>query len=177
MDNPIISCIKPGIYVGNMIAARNEEILQREEIRNVVSVMKWEFPPQEREALYQKLGIIWKKFPIADHYEFTDSEGRLTTEIFPWMKIAELVYEEATLVHCEMGISRSTSLVIAYLVWGGMPFEPAFKLITDKHPITKPSFEVIESFLKHIGAFVPNLAEILYKDSERAYREIISRGL
>lgn len=171
-DGPIISCIQSGLYIGNAAAAADAEILRREKIKNVVSV--WD--GQSAEKLYKDLGIGWKKFPIND-CKFMNLEGKLTTEIFPWMKVGESVYEETILVHCERGISRSTSMVITYLVWGGMPFEKAFKLVTEKHPIAKPSPDVIESFLKHIGVHVPNLFEILDKDFERAHREIRNRGL
>lgn len=167
-SNKNISQIRPGLYVGDIFAGRQSNILSENEIKGVVSLRKWIFSP---ESTYHRLGIIWKRFFIVDNESFEDERQLLTSDIFPWIKEME-TDGKAVLIHCEMGISRSTACMITYLVWDGMSFADAFKLVREKHPITRPSFMVMESFLKNIGVAVPDLAEILSADYERAIQEI-----
>ena len=46
----------------------------------------------------------------------------------------------AVFVHCLVGMSRSSTIVIAYLISKGMNFKQAFELCKRKHQITNPNY-------------------------------------
>lgn len=167
-NNPrILSQIRPTLYIGNIWAAQQNSLLLEKDIKGVVSLAWWSSP----ETNYRKLNIDWKRFCIHDHENFEDEKKSLSSDIFPWIKQME-ADDKAVLIHCEMGISRSSACTIAYLIWDGMSFEEALKLVAEKHPIAFPSLLVMESFLSLINVEQPNLAEILFKEHKRAELEI-----
>lgn len=147
-----ISQVLAHLYISDCGLAGSRTTLVKYGIRRIVSVTHrdYDLPPNE---LCEQLGIRTKVFPIADTH-FTDDEGVLTGEIFPWVREAE-ENGEAVLVHCQAGMSRSPSFVVAYLVWKEMNPSEAIQLVLGKHPDASPWLNTMESFLHCVGASVP----------------------
>lgn len=56
------------------------------------------------------------------------------------------------LVHCNAGVSRSASVIIAYLIMKkGMSFDEAFKLVKDKRPAIQPNSGFLEQLRKLVS--------------------------
>lgn len=56
---------------------------------------------------------------------------------------------EAVLVVCGLGISRSATLVLAYLIEQGYSLPDAWNLLRTRHPIARPHPRLWTSLLKH----------------------------
>ena len=147
-----ISQVLPHLYVSDCLAAQSESILAGHNIKRILSVTKRDenLPPSE---ICQKLGIRTKVFRI-DDIAFVDEEEILTRDIFPWVRKA-IDSREVVLVHCRLGLSRSPSLIVAYLVWRGMSFNEAWEFVREKHPDINPWLDTMESFLQCVGANIP----------------------
>ena len=100
-----ISSIVPSLYLGNYEAATTEAILRKHNIRYVVSVIsnREAIPPELRHS-----GIIYKHFVKND----MPGEDMLTSfgEAVEYLTKA-IQANETVLVHCQMGISRSSTMV------------------------------------------------------------------
>ncbi|MFY9457647.1 MAG: dual specificity protein phosphatase [Candidatus Spechtbacterales bacterium] len=147
-----IGQVRPYIYISDCGSAQTRSILRDRNIRRIVSVTNRESSLPSYE-LCQELGIATKVFRIMDT-AFVDEEEVLVKDFFPWVREAE-ESGEAVIVHCVAGISRSPSFVVAYLVWRGMTFKDAWKLVKEKHPDAGPWLNTMESFLKCVGSSVP----------------------
>jgi len=150
---PSISQVNPHIYLSDIESAYSRSVLMKCNIKRIVSVTPHDEDGILRD-LCQSLGIEQMRFPIRDR-PFVDEKNTLANDILPWMHAAQESLE-VTLVHCGMGISRSPSLVITYLVWRGMSFGEALTLVQEKHLRTNPFPDVLDSFLKCIGLSVPD---------------------
>lgn len=53
--------------------------------------------------------------------------------------------QHRVLVHCFAGISRSTTICVAYLYECGMSFSEALHFVQAKHPIANPHAELLRS--------------------------------
>jgi len=147
-----ISQVLRHLYISDCVAAQSESVLAERSIRRIISITERaeNFPPSE---LCRSLGVRTKTFPIIDE-SFIDEEEVLVKDFFPWLHEA-IENRETVLVHCEMGLSRSPSFVVAYLVWEGMDPGEALRLVQKKHPDTSPWLDTMESFLGCVGANVP----------------------
>lgn len=139
---PIVSPIIRKLYLGNIIGASDKESLAKHQIKRVVSLTTVHYPPPE---LFQDLGIAHLKFPIPDTF-FKDPDERLVGEVLPWMQEADQ-RGLPLLVHCQGGISRSTSLLLTYLMWRGMNFKETYQLLREVYPRAAPKPSVLYSFL------------------------------
>lgn len=151
---PVISKIREALYLGNQLAAQDENLLLTNGIKRVVSVVEQpnRMPSPE---LCERLNLWHAQFRIpADEDEFEDEAGEVVNEIFPWIKDGETNLQPV-LVHCHGGISRSPSLVITYLVWDGTDFTSALNLVAGEHRLAAPSPPVLKSFLKCTGVDLP----------------------
>ena len=131
--------ISNGLYIGNVCAAHNDEWLKKEGITMVISVAReWDYLAQGKGK-----GVAFHYFDIDDSVnENRDRILRLFKEI------ALLIHRELTvrggkvLVHCNMGISRSSSVVLWYLehyVYPHLSHDAVLKWVTQKRPVVRPN--------------------------------------
>lgn len=124
---------KSGVGISDWEAANNEEELKKNRITAVVSVLQIDLKQKE---LYKKMGIKSLVFPAQDHDGFDLSRFFEAANEF----IASEVKTGNVLVHCAAGISRSTSIVISYLIkHHNMKFTEALKLCQSKRPCCCPN--------------------------------------
>ncbi|KAJ4961371.1 hypothetical protein NE237_021281 [Protea cynaroides] len=125
------SRITDHIYLGSDAIARNREILRQNGITHVLNCVGFVCPE------YFKNDLVYKTLWLQD----TPSED-ITSILYDVFDYFEDVREQGgrVLVHCYQGISRSTSLVIAYLMWrDDQSFEDAFQYVKAARGITNPN--------------------------------------
>lgn len=119
------------IYLGSDAVARNREVLREKGITHVLNCVGFVCPE------YFKQDLVYKTLWLQD--SFSEDITSILYDVFDYF---EEVREQGgrVLVHCCQGVSRSTSLVIAYLMWRkGQSFEDAFEYVKAARGITNPN--------------------------------------
>ncbi|KAF3796811.1 Protein-tyrosine-phosphatase [Nymphaea thermarum] len=119
------------IYLGGDAVAKNREILRQHGITHVLNCVGFVCPE------YFKSDLVYKTLWLHD----SPSED-ITSILYDVFDYFEDVREQGgrVLVHCCQGVSRSTSLVIAYLMWReGQSFDDAFQYVKAARGITNPN--------------------------------------
>jgi predicted protein tyrosine phosphatase len=110
--SPDASPIEPGLWLGNVCAATDSAFLTQYNITRIVNMaVEWNSLCEAKEARWQR-----RCFALDD---VTDSDaeatGRLLVEAAA--AVAELRAQGHTvLVHCNMGVSRSSAVVLRHLM-------------------------------------------------------------
>jgi predicted protein tyrosine phosphatase len=129
----------PGLYISSAAAARNKETLSRLGITHILIAAKGLYPAHLGEYNYMLLEVQdWAGEDLLYYFEeaikFID-EGRK---------------EGNVLVHCMAGVSRSASIVIAYIMHAEkVPFQVAFDKLKKARPIVHPN----EAFKRQLEIF------------------------
>ncbi|WRX14711.1 Dual specificity phosphatase [Theobroma cacao] len=125
------SRIADHIFLGSDAVAKNREILRKNGITHVLNCVGFVSPE------YFKNDLVYKTLWLQD----SPSED-ITSILYDVFDYFEDVREQGgrVLVHCCQGVSRSTSLVIAYLMWReGQSFEDAFQYVKAARGVTNPN--------------------------------------
>lgn len=125
------SKIADHIYLGSDAVAKNRETLRQNGITHVLNCVGFVSPE------YFKKDLVYKTLWLQD----SPSED-ITSILYDVFDYFEDVREQGgrVLVHCCQGVSRSTSLVIAYLMWrDGQSFEDAFQYVKAARGVTNPN--------------------------------------
>lgn len=119
------------VYLGGDAVARNRDILRQNGITHVLNCVGFVCPE------YFKSDLVYKTLWLQD----SPSED-ITSILYDVFDYFEDVREQGgrVLVHCCQGVSRSTSLVIAYLMWReGQSFDDAFQYVKAARRIANPN--------------------------------------
>ncbi|MQM13688.1 hypothetical protein Taro_046614 [Colocasia esculenta] len=119
------------IYVGGDAVARDREILRQNGITHVLNCVGNLCPEYFKADLAYK--TLWLQDSISED---------ITSILYDVFDYFEDVREQGgrVFVHCCQGVSRSTSLVIAYLMWRkGQSFDDAFQLVKAARGIANPN--------------------------------------
>lgn len=125
------SRISEHIYLGSEAVAKNREILRQHEITHVLNCVGFVCPE------FFKGDLVYKTLWLQDR----PSED-ITSILYDVFDYFEDVREQGgrVLVHCCQGVSRSTSLVIAYLMWKQrQSFDDAFQYVKAARGVTNPN--------------------------------------
>ena len=119
------------IYVGGDAVARDRDILRQNGITHILNCVGGSC------AEYFKPDLIYKTLWLTD----SPSED-ITSILYDVFDYFEEVREQGgrVFVHCHQGVSRSISLVIAYVMWRkGQSFDDAFRLVKAARGIANPN--------------------------------------
>lgn len=119
------------IYVGGDAVARDREILRQNGITHILNCVG------SSCSEYFKPDLVYKTLWLTD----SPSED-ITSILYDVFDYFEEVREQGgrVFVHCFQGVSRSISLVIAYVMWRkGQSFEDAFRLVKAARGIANPN--------------------------------------
>ncbi|XVF23798.1 hypothetical protein REPUB_Repub13aG0070100 [Reevesia pubescens] len=119
------------IYLGGDAVARDREILKQNRITHVLNCVGFVCPE------YFKADFAYRTLWLQD----SPSED-ITSILYDVFDYFEDVREQGgrVFVHCCQGVSRSTSLVIAYLMWReGQSFDDAFQYVKAARGIADPN--------------------------------------
>ncbi|KAL9265032.1 Protein-tyrosine-phosphatase MKP1-like protein [Drosera capensis] len=119
------------IYVGGDAVARDRDILKQNRITHVLNCVGFVCPE------YFKSDFVYRTLWLQD----SPSED-ITSILYDVFDYFEDVREQKgkVFVHCCQGVSRSTSLAIAYLMWReGRSFDDAFQYVKQARGIADPN--------------------------------------
>ncbi|XP_022765224.1 protein-tyrosine-phosphatase MKP1-like isoform X1 [Durio zibethinus] len=119
------------IYLGGDAVARDREILKQNGITHVLNCVGFVCPE------YFKADFVYRTLWLQD----SPSED-ITSILYDVFDYFEDVREQGgrVFVHCFQGVSRSTSLAIAYLMWReGQSFDDAFQYVKAARGIADPN--------------------------------------
>ncbi len=162
---PDFSGIKEGIFIGNAYsvvgnyATKESDLLDVLHISVVISALTEEEYEDYMISAEDFPGIVWHRFVIDD-----DEDEKISQHFFTVHEIISRALNEnkKVIVHCAAGMSRSPSLVIAYLmIENRWCYEEAFDFVKRRRPIIEPN----------IG-FVKQLKALEYK--LKSYRRLMS---
>ncbi|KAM7269798.1 hypothetical protein ACFE04_025295 [Oxalis oulophora] len=129
--NKECSRIDDHIYLGSEAVAKNRDVLKDNGITHVLNCVGFVCPE------YFKTDLVYKTLWLQD----SPSED-ITSILYDVFDYFEDVREQKgrVFVHCCQGVSRSTSLVIAYLMWReGRSFEDAFQFVKAAREVANPN--------------------------------------
>ena len=135
--------ILPNLYLGNHDAAQDPQLLKVYEITSILVCSKTLLSPFSEMIQYKQLNI-------AD--DIRQKIRPLFDEVFEW--IEQQCQKGKVFVHCWAGISRSPSLVIAYLMRKhNMSAKKALVFVKKKRPAIDPNqgfFSELEAYEKEL---------------------------
>eukprot|EP00644_Phytophthora_capsici_P015562 jgi/Phyca11/536984/estExt2_fgenesh1_pg.C_PHYCAscaffold_700028 len=160
-DDAEPSLILEHVFLGSRANARDKDLLQRLGVTHVLNVT----PPKKMDPVagvpnfFEKdKTFTYRRCPIFDN-KAEDISGVLEGCI-AFMDQAK--YYGRILVHCNKGVSRSSSMVVAYLMkQRSMTFEQALDFVVERRPVANPN-ESFRRQLQEIRAF-----EVLVDPSDR----------
>lgn len=122
--------IIPGLFISDSPCASNIKFLLDKNISHILICARELNPKFPKDFNYCKLDILdTKRFSLKPHLD----------QAIKFIKSA-LSSRENVLVHCNLGISRSSSIVIAYLIdQCDMSYTKAFRHLSKLHPIAYPN--------------------------------------
>ncbi|XP_077585285.1 dual specificity protein phosphatase 19-like [Stigmatopora nigra] len=126
-----VGVVRPYLLLGSQDAAHDMDTLQRYQVTHVLNVAYGVANPFPERLIYKSVQIL--DLPDAD----------VTCHVEECGAFIERAREEqngVVLVHCNAGVSRSSSVVMAYLMWReGLPFEEAFHQVKRARPCSQPN--------------------------------------
>jgi len=145
-SDPSYSLVAPYVYIGDKRMAKDKELMQTLGITHIVNVTKdirnyFDIPP-----------FKYLKCPC------DDTDVAMLNDHFD--KAADFIAEgvsegHAVLVHCQQGVSRSTSIVLAYLIKKqNLTLKEAYTKVRAARPEAKPK----QNFLSQLIAFEQKIA-------------------
>ena len=149
---PDFSGIKDGIFIGNAYsvignyATKEEDLLDALHIKVVISALTEDEYEDYMIASEDFPGITWHRLVIDD-----DQDERISEHFFTVYNIISKALSENknVIVHCAAGMSRSPSLVIAYLmIENRWCYEEAYNYVKSRRPIVEPNI----GFVKQLKA-------------------------
>ena len=137
-----VSCIIPGLFLSGIAVARNPIKLSDLGITKIVCCCMWsEFPPSDEIKSIQYFRVEVEDMSREPIDMFFDEACDFISE--------SLESNEGVLVHCRSGVSRSSTIVLAFLIQNmGMRLFDAFFLLRSKRSIVTPNIGFMGQLLK-----------------------------
>ena len=122
-----ISKITDKIYLGDIEGATNYNYFKNENIHNILSIVNE--PPEYPSSL--KINHKCLKFEDKDNTNIV----KYFQECIDFIEVSDKIY-----IHCLFGISRSPTIVIAYLIWKTHSnFENVYNFVKKRRPNIEPN--------------------------------------
>jgi protein-tyrosine phosphatase len=120
----------PGLFIGDIACASNRSFLLDHDITHILICAREAKPKFPNDFKYCKLDVVdMKWFDLCPYLE----------QALDFISTA-LSSGENVFVHCNKGISRSSAIVIAFLIGKcGMTYEKASRHLSKVHPISCPN--------------------------------------
>lgn len=139
-ENAVVSPILPFLFLGNERDAQDLDLLLRLNIGFVVNVTT------HLPLYHVNSGLRYKRLPATDNS--TQNLRQYFEEVFEFIEEA---YQsgQGVLVHCQAGVSRSATIVIAYLMKHTlMTMTDAYKYVRSRRPVMSPNLNFMGQLLE-----------------------------
>lgn len=137
-----MSEIIPNLWVGNLDLTYDLEFLRSAQITHIVTVLEREHGTHAMAAL--RVVQMSLRLDDLDDAPIYDTFSPACEFIDAALLEGGTVY-----VHCLMGISRSPTIVAAYLIWKrGIGLEEALRILRAARPIIEPNNGFLSALLK-----------------------------
>ncbi|CAJ1064338.1 uncharacterized protein si:dkey-175m17.7 [Xyrichtys novacula] len=139
-ENAVISAILPFLFLGNERDAQDLDLLIRLNIGYVVNVTT------HLPLYHVNAGLRYKRLPATDNSK--QNLRQYFEEVFEFIEEA---YQsgQGVLVHCQAGVSRSATIVIAYLMKHTlMTMTDAYKYVRSRRPVVSPNLNFMGQLLE-----------------------------
>jgi protein-tyrosine phosphatase len=152
------SAIRANFFLGNFQAGKSESFLRERGITHVLEF--FDSPRRRNPVLSESTRIVHKQMFLEDrsHARLADVES----EAFAFIDAALAQQRGKVLVHCTMGVSRSASVVMLYLMRREtLTYRTAYEQVYSKRPCIDPN----ASFRYHFflgGQFVALCRSVLF---------------
>lgn len=124
------------LYLAGDLVARNEQQLKEVGITHVVNCAA-----DYSEDYFKDKGITYKSYHLKDHVH--ENIECVFYDAIDFIKSAKSQGGKV-LVHCVQGISRSATIVIAYMIFSTrMTYEECFNLCRTRRPCANPNMAFI----------------------------------
>ncbi len=163
-DEYDVSFVQPQLYISDLLAASNHDVLEHYNITCVISVLsRKEEPPSKN----RKRGVHYTLFTTFDSPE--EKISKYFAECFKVMNRA-VKQKKNVLVHCYAGISRSATMVIMYLMQSNRwSFNQSFKHLRCRRYWVQPN----HGFEMQLKTLESRLAKQYSFTNKRKYRKQI----
>ena len=133
-----INKITDKIYLGDIDGAREVDYLKKQGIKYIINLAGTMFSPEYEEGLFTRKMIEIMDFPKENIFQYFK-------ECIDFIEKADKIY-----IHCMAGVSRSASIVIAYIMWKEHKnYNEAFAFVK-KYRFIYPNFGFVYQ-LKYFG--------------------------
>ena len=130
---PIFDNIK-SIFLGDIVAAKNRDLLMGNGIKIVISLVKEKY----------------KRFEDFTYYDFPIDDSREEDILSIFEKTNKILEShENVFVHCQNAVSRSVSVVLAYLMYRGNDLRTSLNMIKNRKTYTKPNIGFYKQLLTY----------------------------
>ncbi|KAI3373497.1 hypothetical protein L3Q82_022095 [Scortum barcoo] len=139
-ENAVVSPILPFLFLGNERDAEDLDLLLRLNIGYVVNVTT------HLPLYHVNSGLRYKRLPATDNSK--QNLRQYFEEVFEFIEEA---YQsgQGVLVHCQAGVSRSATIVIAYLMKHTlMTMTDAYKYVRSRRPVVSPNLNFMGQLLE-----------------------------
>lgn len=138
------SCIiRDKLFLGNSICAKDGDTLKALNITHIVNVTS------EVENYFENDGIKYLRFEIQDNPQIDIKQ--YFDEAIEFIDNALMDDNNKVFVHCQAGISRSGSVVIAYLMkkHAMIEFQKTWDFVKKRRPIVHPNHGFIKQLIQY----------------------------
>lgn len=151
--------IVPGLFLGSCDVAEDIDFLRRVNIITIIRITEEPPPGAKLMGSYNGTEIVVYKNENVFIYHISkqDSKHEIMSNVFE--EVATIIDDglefgvSSVLVHCHMGISRSSTMVIAWLMHHGKSFDQAYRIVKFWRSIICPN----DGFIKQLKAYIPKL--------------------
>ncbi|KAF7327254.1 Phosphatases II [Mycena kentingensis (nom. inval.)] len=133
--------VRGALYLGSMAAAYDHDLLREHHITHLVQVLETPWAPQQDPDDFEQASA-----PNKLHYHRIDIEDRTTAALGQHLSAAcdyvenALADGENVLVHCQQGVSRSASIIIAFLIrQNHMSCDAAYAFVKERRRCIRPN--------------------------------------
>ncbi|XP_010486100.1 PREDICTED: dual specificity protein phosphatase 1B isoform X2 [Camelina sativa] len=134
-----LSEIQQGLFIGSVAEATNSDLLKSSNVTHVLTVAVALVPPYPNDFVYKVIEVVDRE------------ETDLTVYFDECFSFIDQAIQSGggVLVHCFMGMSRSVTIVVAYLMKKyGMSFSKAMELVKSRRPQALPNSGFISQLQK-----------------------------
>jgi len=161
--------ILPGLYLGGLRATTDNRLMEQNQIQAIVSVLSTEISSSIVPS-HMHLKIPLDDMPGAPLYQYFNDAIRFIHE--------HRMQNRNVFVHCLMGVSRSVTIVVAYLITiTDMSLDNAHEFVRARRFFANPNFGFREQLKRYYKASRKDQRKFLESKFGKDFLELHTRDL